>query len=96
MDGAQVLAQQPHGRIEPLEGGEQVDEDDVAGVPETDMSTFMSENGSVMCFVVAAVHHDIVHPTEWRHLSVTGHAENGTIRQGMLLASSYQQHDFQY
>ena len=90
MDGAQILAQHPHGWVKPLQGGEEIHEEQVPGVPETDVSPFMSENGSFVRFVVRTIHDDIPHPAEWRHLGVTGHAEDSAIDLGMLLAPSYQ------
>ena len=85
MDGAQVAAEHPDGGIKPLEGGEGVDEDEVPRMAEPDVSPFMSENRSIMGFVVATVHHDIVHPAEWRDVCVTGHADDGAIILRMLL-----------
>ena len=90
VDGAQILAQHPHGRVKPLQGGEQIHEDHVPGVPESYMSPFVSENGGILCLIIVTVHHDIVHPTEWRHIGVTGHADDRTILLRMTLASSYQ------
>ena len=52
---------------------------------EPDVSPFMSENRSITGLVVATVHHDIVHPTEWRQFRVTGHADDGAILLRMLL-----------
>ena len=63
---------------------------------QADMSPFMGEDRSVMFFVVAAVHHNIAHPTERCQCCVTGHADNSTVRLRMTFASSYQQHHFQY
>ena len=86
VDSAQVLAQHPHGWIEPLEGGEKVNEEHIIRVSETDVSAFMCEYGIILCLVVAAIHHDIAHPTEWSHLGVTGHTESDAIIQWMLFA----------
>ena len=93
VDGAQILAQHPHRRVEPLEGSEQVHEEQVPGVPETDVSPFMGEYGGIVGLIVVTVHHDKAHPTEWRHLGVTGHADDGAIGLGVLLATAYQQPD---
>ena len=64
MDGAQVLAQHPHSRIEPLQSGERINEEQVHRVVPTDVSPFMGENGGVHCLVVAGREYDVVHPTE--------------------------------
>lgn len=88
MDGAQVLAQHPYSRVEPLEGGEGIHEEQVPRVTQADVSPFMSENRWVGSFVVAAVHHDIVHPAEGRQVCVTGHADTSAVLLRMLLAVS--------
>ena len=84
VDGPKVRAQHPHGGIKPLEGGEGINEEQVPRVVKTDMTSFMSENRSIMGFVVAAVHHDIMHPTEGRHFCVSAHANRGAIVLWML------------
>ena len=96
MDGAQILAQHPHCGVEPLEGGEGIHEEQIPGVPETDMSPFMSENRWIAVFVVTTAHHDIAHPTEGLYLIVTGHADRNTVRLGMLLASLNQHEDSEH
>ena len=96
MDGAQILAQHPHRRVEPLEGGEGINEEQIPGVPETDMSPFMCENRRIAVFVVATVHHDIVHPAKGLYLPVIGHADCNTIGLGMLLASLNQHEDSEH
>ena len=96
MDGTQVLAQHPDGGIEPLKGGEKVDEDHVPRMTQADVSPFMSENSGILLLVVVTVHHYVVHPAERSQRCVTGHAEGDTIFQRMLLASSYQHDDFPY
>ena len=52
MDGAQVLAQHPHSRVEPLQGGERVNEEQVECVVLGDVSPFMGEYGGILCLVV--------------------------------------------
>ena len=96
MDGTQVAAEHPYRGVEPLEGGENVNEQHVPGVPESYVSPFMRENGSVAGFIVAAVHHDIVHPAEWCQPCETGHADGGPIVLGMLFASAYKTDDSEY
>ena len=65
MYGAQVLAQHPYSGVEPLEGGEQIHEEQVPGVPETCVPPFMGENGGIVCLIVTAAHHDLAHPADW-------------------------------
>ena len=96
VDGAQILAQHPHSGVEPLEGGEQVHEEHVPRMTQADVSPFMGENGGIACLIVATIHHNIAHPTERSHVSVTGHADDGAIRFRMLFALSYQEQDFPY
>ena len=93
MDGTQVCAQHPHSRVEPLQSGERVNEDQVPRVVQADVSPFMSKNSGIMGLIVLTVHDDIVHPTEGRQRCVTGHADSHAIRLRMLLALPYQQND---
>ena len=64
MDGAQVLAQHPHGGVEPLEGGEGIDEQHVPRMTQADVSPFMSQHSFVVLGIVLTTEYDIVHPTE--------------------------------
>ena len=96
MDGTQVVAEHPHGGIEPLEGGEEIDEDEVPRMTQADMSPFMGEDRSIMGLVVAAVHHDIVHPAEGCQCCVTGHADRGAVILRMLFTMLYQAGDSEH
>ena len=53
MDGAQVLAQHPHSRIKPLQGGEYVNEEYICRVMLADVASFMGEHRGVLRLVVA-------------------------------------------
>ena len=60
------------------------------------MASFMGENSSIAFCKVALVHDYIVHPTEWWHIGVTGHADGDTIGLRMLLASLNQYEDSEH
>ena len=79
MDGPEVSAQHPYSRVKPLQGGESINKEQVPRVVKTDMFPFMSENRSITGFVIATVHHDIMHPTERRQRCVTGHADRSSV-----------------
>ena len=85
VDGTQIAAQHPNGGIKPLEGGEGINKEQVPRVVVTDMPSFVRENSRIVSQVIAAVHHDIMHPTEWGQIGVTGHTDHGTIRLRILL-----------
>ena len=91
VDGAQVLAQHPHGGVEPLEGGEGIDEQHVPRMTQTDVCPFMSQHGSVVLGIVLTAEYDVVEPTEGRHLPI-GDADDYTILLPVLLAVTDEQH----
>ena len=51
-----------------------------------DMSPFMCENRGIVSLIIATREYDILHPTEWRHVT-RSHADHGTISLLMLLAT---------
>jgi hypothetical protein len=92
VNGTQIAAKHPNGGIEPLEGGESINEEQVPRMVKTDVTSFMSQDRRIAFFVITAIHHYKNHPTEWSHISITGHTDNGAIILRMLFAFTYQRY----
>ena len=82
MDGAQLTAQEPHRRIEPLQAPRKVGHQQVERVAQPQVSLLMQHDRLAVLGQILFRHHDIPVPAE-RYDRLVGAYEHGTVAQSL-------------
>ena len=64
MEGTKVCLEHPDRRVEPLEGSDHVDKQDVPRMPECYMCLLVCQDMRVAALVILTGNHDVFHPAE--------------------------------